>query len=134
MTMNGIRNVAVAVAFAMAAPLAGAADKSAAAVITGAIAPGIYGRVDMANRTKPPLVYQQPMFIEQPENATGVIEPVYLHVPPDHAKNWKKFCEKYEACDKPVYFVKSAEYEPGYKPPEPEKSEKTGKRKFRSGW
>jgi len=130
--MNGIRYVAVAVALAMAAPLAGAADKSA--VITGAIAPGIYGRVDMANRAKPPLVYQQPMFIEPPENASGVVEPLYLHVPPDHAKNWKKFCEKYEACDKPVYFVKSAEYEPGYKPPEPEKSEKTGKRKFRSGW
>jgi hypothetical protein len=134
MTMNGIRNVAVAVALAMAAPLAGAADKSAAAVITGAIAPGIYGRVDMANRAKPPLVYQYPMFIEAPENAASVVEPLYLHVPPDHAKNWKKFCEKYEACDKPVFFVKSAEYEPGYKPPEPAKSDAPTKRKFRSGW
>jgi hypothetical protein len=31
-----------------------------------------------------------------------------------------------------VFFVKSAEYEPGYVPPKPEQS--AHKRKFRSGW
>lgn len=127
--MNVIRNVALAtVVFASAAQMAGAADK-VATMITGAITPGVYGRVDMANRTRPPLVYEQPMFIEHPQTE-GKVEPVYLHVPPEHAKNWRKYCDDYEACDKPVYFVKSEEYEPGYEPPQEERP----KRKFRSGW
>jgi hypothetical protein len=42
------------------------------------------------------------------------VEPIYLHVPPGHAKNWRKHCHEYHACGRPVYFVKSAEYEPGY--------------------
>ena len=39
----------------------------------------------------------------------------FLYLPPGHAKNWKKHCHRYNACGRPVYFVKSAEYEPGYK-------------------
>lgn len=78
---------------------------------SGEIAPGVYGRVDVRNRP-PPLVYAQPVIIvEQPRRA----QPIYLHVPPGHAKNWRKHCHKYDACGVPVYFVKSAEYEPGYR-------------------
>jgi hypothetical protein len=44
------------------------------------------------------------------------VEPIYLHVPPGHAKHWRKHCHEYHACDRPVYFVRSAEYEPGYRP------------------
>jgi len=33
-------------------------------------------------------------------------------VPPGHAKNWAKHCHRYDACARPVYFVRSAEYEP----------------------
>jgi hypothetical protein len=40
--------------------------------------------------------------------------PVYVHVPPGHARNWRRHCHRYNACGHPVYFVKSAEYEPGY--------------------
>jgi len=80
---------------------------------SGEVAPGVYGRVDVRNRP-PPLVYPQPVIIvEQPRRA----QPVYLHVPPGHAKNWRKHCHKYDACGTPVYFVKSVEYEPGYKRP-----------------
>jgi hypothetical protein len=78
---------------------------------SGEIAPGVYGRVDVRNRP-PPLVYAQPIIIvEQPRRA----QPIYLHVPPGHAKNWAKHCKKYDACAVPVYFVKSAEYEPEYR-------------------
>ncbi|MEJ1962332.1 MAG: hypothetical protein WDO56_12625 [Gammaproteobacteria bacterium] len=57
-------------------------------------------------------------------------------MPPEHAKNWKKYCGKWQACDRPVFFVKSAEYDPGYEPPKPDKGDKgdKGKRRFRSGW
>ncbi|MDH4326829.1 MAG: hypothetical protein OEZ09_12550 [Betaproteobacteria bacterium] len=81
---------------------------------SGEIAPGVYGRVDVRNRPPPPVVYSQPVIVvQQPRHAA----PVYLHVPPGHAKKWDKHCHKYDACGVPVYFVKSAEYEPGYKRP-----------------
>jgi hypothetical protein len=131
-TMNVFRKVAVATfALATIAPLAAVADK--ADVITGEVTPGVYGRVDTAKNPKPTLVYEHPMFIEAPA-AGNKVEPLYLHVPPDHAKNWKKHCKQYDACNVPVYFVKSAEYEPGYEPPKPEAAQKPSKRKFRSGW
>ncbi len=81
---------------------------------SGEIAPGVYGRVDVRNRPPPPVVYSQPIIVvEQPRHG----QPVYLHVPPGHAKNWRKHCHKYDACGVPVYFVRSVEYEPGYKRP-----------------
>ena len=40
------------------------------------------------------------------------VQPIYLHVPPGHAKNWRKHCHKYNACGQPVYFVVSDEYKP----------------------
>jgi len=78
---------------------------------SGEIAPGVYGRVDVRNRPPPPVVYSQPVIIVQQSRH---VAPVYMHVPPGHAKNWRKHCHKYDACDVPVYFVKSQEYEPGY--------------------
>jgi len=129
--MNVFRNVALAtVAIVAGSPLAGAADVGASVTITGEISPGVYGRVDIANKPRPPLVYEQPMFIERPDTA-GLVEPLYLHVPPGHARNWLKHCREYQACNRPVYFVRSAEYEPGYEPPKPAKAKK---RKFRSGF
>jgi hypothetical protein len=83
--------------------------------ITGEITPGVYGRVELGNRPPPPVVYAQPVVIEQPP-PTVHVEPIYLHVPPGHAKNWRRYCHEYHACNRPVYFVKSREYEPGYRP------------------
>ncbi len=82
-------------------------------MLSGEIAPGIYGQVQLGNAAPPPLVYAQPMLIE-PQAAPP--PPVYLHVPPDHAKNWRKHCREYNACNRPVYFVRSEEYSPGYRP------------------
>lgn len=91
-----------------------AADVSVGATISGEVAPGVYGRVDIGGRPPPPLVYPQPVVVVRQARAPA---PLYLHVPPGHAKNWSKHCKKYDACSRPVYFVKSAEYEPGYKHP-----------------
>ena len=79
--------------------------------VGGEVAPGVYGRVDFGNAPPPPVVHQQPVVIvRQPQPV--VVQPVYLHVPPGHAKNWSRHCQRYDACARPVYFVKSAEYEP----------------------
>ncbi len=116
--MNVFRNAAL-VAFVVASGAAGAADTEAVAMITGAVTPGVYGRVDAARKPCRRSSMNSRCSSSAPRSNKGVVEPVYLHVPPDHAKNWKKYCSQYKACDKPVYFVKSAEYEPGYEPPKP---------------
>src|SRR2546425_10235251 len=28
------------------------------------------------------------------------VQPIYLHVPPGHAKHWRKHCHEYNACDR----------------------------------
>jgi len=82
--------------------------------VSGEISPGVYGQVQFGNAPPPPVLYAQPTIItRQPPNV--VLEPLYLHVPPGHAKHWAKHCREYNACGRPVYFVKSAEYEPGYR-------------------
>jgi hypothetical protein len=91
------------------------AQISVNATITGEVVPGVYGQVVLGNRPPPPLVYAQPVVVE-PVAGAPVVQPLYLHVPPGHARNWRKHCHEYHACNRPVYFVKSAEYEPGYRP------------------
>jgi hypothetical protein len=80
-------------------------------IISGEVKPGVYGRVEIGNRPPPVLVYPQPVVIVREARP---VQPVYLHVPPGHAKKWDKHCHKYNACNRPVYFVKSQEYDPDY--------------------
>lgn len=104
---RSIKNIA-AILIACAAGAASASDVNVGVSISGEVAPGVYGRVDIGN-ARPALVYQQPMVIMREARP---VRPVYMHVPPGHAKNWSKHCHRYDACRTPVYFVKSAEYEP----------------------
>jgi len=91
-----------------------AAAQDVRVTISGEVAPGVYGRVDIGTRPPPPLVFPQAVLIVTPSKPPAAI---YMHVPPGHAKNWRKHCSRYNACNVPVYFVKSAEYEPGYRGP-----------------
>jgi hypothetical protein len=112
--MNRFHALLAAAGLAFAVPPAFAQDVRV--TISGEVAPGVYGRVDFGSRPPPPVFYPQPVIVvKQPQAA--VVSPIYMHVPPGHAKNWSKHCKKYNACNHPVYFVKSAEYEPGYKHP-----------------
>jgi hypothetical protein len=74
------------------------------ATIGGVLAPGVYGRVDISNGPPPPVIYAQPVIIAQ---APEAVQPIYMHVPPGHAKKWRKHCHKYNACGTPVYFVQT---------------------------
>jgi hypothetical protein len=51
------------------------------------------------------------------------VQPLYLHVPPGHAKNRKQHCRKYDACGQPVHFAVSDEYKPKKKKKEKKKDE-----------
>jgi hypothetical protein len=76
--------------------------------------PGLYGRVDIGSVAVPPvLVYPRPVVIAPPPVARP---PVYLWVPPGHAKDWKKHCKHYGACGYPVYFVREDWYQDSYVP------------------
>src|SRR5215472_9082762 len=110
--MRTLSSILIVTALAGGAACAEAQNVSVNAVITGQVVPGVYGQVVIGNAPPPPVVYQQPMIVQPPPGPP--MEPIYLHVPPGHAKHWRKHCHEYHACNRPVYFVRSEEYEPGF--------------------
>ena len=84
-------------------------------VSIGISQPGVYGRIDIGRFPQPQVVVQQPLIIQRVVRAP---EPVYLWVPPGHQKNWRKHCNKYQACGVPVYFVQEGWYHEHVLPPE----------------
>lgn len=66
--------------------------------------PGVYGRIELGSQPPPPLLYPQSVIIARP--AVVVQQPpLYLYVPPGHARKWDKHCYRYNACARQVYFV-----------------------------
>jgi hypothetical protein len=104
------RYLIVALAFVASTAPALAADVGVSVSVGQ---PGFYGRIDIGNLPQPQLIYPTPVVIER---VPVVREPVYLHVPPGHAKNWRKHCHKYNACGQPVYFVQDKWYNDVYVP------------------
>src|SRR6185437_8962263 len=96
-----------------AASVSLAGDIQFGVTINGPIVPGVYGHVVIGNAPPPPVVYARPMVIEAPPPGV-IVRPIYLHVPPEYARHWREHCHEYHACNRPVYFVRSAEYEPGF--------------------
>jgi len=87
--------------------LAQAADVSV--TIGGQIQPGVYGSITIGD-ARPQLYYAQPQVVYAPPRGV-VYEPLYLYVPPGHRQNWRKHCYRYNACNRPVYFVQDSWYE-----------------------
>ena len=75
--------------------------------------PGFYGRLDIGDYPQPLLIYRRPMMIERVPMERP---PIYLRVPPGHAKNWRKHCHKYNACGERVFFVSDTWYNREYVP------------------
>lgn len=103
---------------------AAATVATAAAIITPALAadvgvsinigqPGFYGRIDIGGYPQPQVIYRRPLMIER--NSINR-QPVYLRVPPGHAKHWRKHCHKYNACGERVFFVQDNWYNREYVP------------------
>ena len=69
--------------------------------------PGFYGQIDIGDYPQPQLIYPQPVYLER-----GGMErpPIYMRVPPGHAKHWGKHCREYNACGERVYFVQDNWY------------------------
>jgi len=75
--------------------------------------PGFYGRLDVGDYPQPQLLYSQPRMVSRGAESRP---PVYMHVPPGHAKNWGRHCAAYNACDERVYFVREGWYNNQYVP------------------
>lgn len=88
--------------------------------------PGFYGQINIGDFPRPQLIYPQPMIIQPgPRN----VAPLYLRVPPGHAKHWSKHCREYNACGQPVYFVQEGWYNNVYAPRYRERGDDRGDRR-----
>jgi len=75
--------------------------------------PGFYGRLDIGDYPPPQLIYRQPIAVERVDLERP---PIYLRVPPGHAKHWNKHCREYNACGERVLFVQDTWYDREYVP------------------
>lgn len=75
--------------------------------------PDYYGQIEMGGYPQPRILYAQPVIVEHVQVRRP---PIYLRVPPGHARNWKKHCHEYNACGERVYFVKDSWYSREYVP------------------
>jgi hypothetical protein len=75
--------------------------------------PDFYGRIDIVDFPQPQVIFVQPMIITR-----GPIKrpPIYMHVPPTHARHWSKHCSQYAACGESVFFVQDNWYDSEYVP------------------
>jgi hypothetical protein len=93
-----------AVCAAFAANAASAAGTAPLNVTTGAaLRPGVYGRIQVRG-APPPVVYNAPVTVTRVDGKGA--EPVYLYVPPGQVRRWALHCAKWQACERPVYFVR----------------------------
>lgn len=102
--------IAAAIAAATLSTTAQAADVGVSVSIGQ---PGFYGRLDIGGFPPPVLLYPEPVIIQPMPYERP---PLYLRVPPGHAKHWHKYCHRYRACGERVYFVRDEWYQREYAP------------------
>jgi hypothetical protein len=75
--------------------------------------PGFYGRLDIGDFPRPRLIYAEPLLVRPMPVPPP---PIYMRVPPGQAKKWDRYCARYRACGRPVYFVEDRWYQDEYVP------------------
>lgn len=86
----------------LAAPCALA--QTSVGISIGINQPGVYGRINIGDLPPPALVLAQPVIIT-PAPVYVERRPIYLYVPAPHQRDWRRYCNHYNACGQPVYFV-----------------------------
>lgn len=105
----------LALACGLGAGAAQAQDMYINGTVGGSIAPGVYGQINFGSRPPPPVLYAQPILVQRSPIAEL---PLYLYVPPGHSKNWRRYCGRYNACGRLVYFVQVNEKNRWWAPPQ----------------
>lgn len=76
--------------------------------------PDFFGQIVIGNAPPPRVVYARPVIVAPgPYSAAA---PIYLRVPPREVEDWRDYCERYDACGRPVYFVRDDWYRNRYVP------------------
>jgi hypothetical protein len=75
--------------------------------------PGFYGQIDVGGYGRPSLIYSEPVVLAPRYRSYS---PVYVRAPRDHYRNWGRYCGRYNACSRPVYFVRDEWYSNVYAP------------------
>lgn len=75
--------------------------------------PNFYGALEIGGY-QPRLLHSRPVIIQR--GYAYRAQPVYLRVPPGHSKDWRRYCGRYNACARPVYFVRDDWYRNEYAP------------------
>lgn len=102
------------IALALGVAAAGATPAFADVAVSIRIGePGFYGRLDIGGYERPRLINSRPVIVTRGYRYAA---PVYVRVPPGHQRNWKKYCGRYDACGRPVYFVRDEWYRDVYAP------------------
>ncbi len=102
--------IAIGIAAASITTSAVAADIGASISIGQ---PGFYGQLDIGGYPPPQVIYSQPRVV-QPVLIDRT--PIYLRVPQDHARHWRRHCAEYNACGERVFFVQDNWYNQQYAP------------------
>jgi len=100
------------------ATLLGAAAFSANAQVGVSInvgEPNFYGSINIGNYPPPQVINTQPI-IAAPAVGVVVGAPLYMRVPVEHQRDWRRYCGIYNACGRPVYFVHEDWYNKVYAP------------------
>jgi hypothetical protein len=106
-----MKKLLIALAFGAAASAAPAFADVGVSIRIGE--PGFYGQLDIGSYDRPRIINSRPVIIARGYRYAA---PVYVRVPPGHQRNWKKHCGRYDACGRPVYFVRDEWYRDVYSP------------------
>ncbi|ADW17618.1 hypothetical protein Despr_1463 [Desulfobulbus propionicus DSM 2032] len=110
---ESIMNVVLAILFCAIIQLMTMVGTVHAGVSISVGEPGFYGRIDIGGYPAPRLIYEEPIVVRR---VTTWYPPIYLRVPPGHVKQWYRYCDRYGACGRPVYFIDDGWYNEVYVP------------------
>jgi hypothetical protein len=104
------------IVFGAALALAAVPAFAQVGVSVGIGEPGFYGQINLGNGyPAPQVVNPQPVVIQPAPEYVGAA-PIYLRVPDEHQRDWHRWCFHYNACGRPVYFVRDDWYRNSYAP------------------
>lgn len=106
---TGLGRLLVCATLALGVHSASQAQSYLNVTVGGNFAPGVYGQIALGNNPAPPVWNTQPQWGSRPVYGAT---PTYLYVPQAHSRDWSRYCNRYQACGLPVYFVRAETQNP----------------------
>jgi hypothetical protein len=98
------RSILLASVLAVATGAAAAGGRWVNVSSGGPLEPGVYGRIEV-HGAPPPLISPRSVIGRK---ALGPVrgEPLYFYLPAGQVRKWSQYCQRYAACERPVFFVR----------------------------